>query len=262
MQPWRDEYLVRSYESDSSARLSPAFVLRYLQETAWNNARSLGFALDPRSGGRFVWVLSRLRLRMERYPAWGDLVTVETWPLGVERMLALRDFRLVDGRGRGCGAASSGWIIIDAAGRRPQRPEQALPELSSFAGPRPLLGVPLRIEGAAAPCLERELRVSTCDIDVNNHVNNARYLEWVLDSLSPGSTAGRRVGGLEASYLSEALVGETVVVRSVDEGSQSRHTIVAMDGHQGPREREVCRFQLAWLVDEKPLALDSTLHYS
>ena len=156
-------------------------------------------------------------------------------------MLALRDFRLTGADGAECGRASSGWMIIDAAERRLQRPEQAMPQLAAYAGPAPLLGVPTRIEAAVPPCPERALEVRHSDIDVNGHVNNVRYFEWVLDSLPSQRLTGRRVVGLEASYLSEALLGQTAVVRSADgpSGSESRHTIVGPD-------REVCRFRLAW----------------
>ncbi len=241
MQPWRDEYLVRSYESDATGHLAPASVLRYLQETAWNNARALGFALDPREGGPFAWVLSRLRLRMSRYPAWGERVSMETWPLGVDRMLALRDFRLVDAGGGECGRASSGWLIIDAARRRPRRPQQAMPVLATFAGPEPLLGVPGRLEAALPPCEERALQVRYTDIDVNGHVNNVRYFEWVLDSVPSQRLAAARVREVEASFVSEALLGDSVSVRSVDGPSESRHTVVDLEGG-----REICRLRLGW----------------
>lgn len=241
MQPWRDEYVVRSYESDAAGRLAPAFVLRYLQETAWNNARALGLAFDPREGSPFAWVLSRLRVQMTRYPGWGERLSVETWPLGVERMLALRDFRVLDGRGAECGRASSGWLIIDTAERRPRRPEQAMPVLATFAGPEPLLGVPARIDAALPPCEERALQVRHTDIDLNGHVNNVRYFEWVLDSLPSRRLAAEQVRMVEASYLSEALLGDAVSVRSADGPSESRHTIIDLEGN-----REICRLRLGW----------------
>jgi medium-chain acyl-[acyl-carrier-protein] hydrolase len=241
MQPWRDEYRVRSYESDASGRLSPGFALRYLQETAWNHAQALGFGLDPRERGPLAWVLSRIRLGMTRYPAWGERLVVETWPLGVDRMLALRDFRLLDESGAECGRASSGWLIIDVAARRPRRPEQALPGLAALGDREPIAGMPGRVEGAAAPCDERGLQVLPSDIDVNGHVNNVRYFEWALDSLPSGRLAGHEVRAVEASFVSEALLGESAAVRSVIGPSESRHTIVELG-----ENREVCRIRLAW----------------
>ncbi len=241
MQAACDEYVVRSYESDATGRLSPAATLRYLQETAWNHASALGQSLDPRDGGPLGWVLSRLRLQMDRYPAWGERVFVETWPVGVIRMHALRDYRIRDAAGRECGRASTGWLIIDVASRWPRRPQQVMPVLTEVE-PRELVsGLPGRIEAAAPPCEEQDRKVLYSDIDINGHVNNVRYFEWVLDSQPADRLTGGEIRTIEAAYVSEALIGHTVAVRTVADGTESRHTIVEL-----AENREVCRMRVLW----------------
>ena len=48
-------------------------------------------------------------------------------------------------------------------------------------------------------------------IDLNGHVNNVRYVEWMLES-APGAAA-RRPRDVEFAFRSETLAGETVVSR-------------------------------------------------
>jgi medium-chain acyl-[acyl-carrier-protein] hydrolase len=236
-----DEYVVRSYETDPTGRLSPASLLRYLQETAWNHASALGLSLDPRQRGPLAWVLSRLRLRMSRYPGWGERVLVETWPVSVERMHALRDFLIRDGSGRECGRATTGWLIIDVASRRPQRPQHHMPALMSLEPREPLEGLPGRIEAAAPPCEEQNRQVLYSDIDINGHVNNVRYFEWVLDSQPTERLTGGEIRTIEAAYVAEALLGHSVAVRTTAGGNESRHTIVQLDD-----DSEVCRMRMVW----------------
>jgi medium-chain acyl-[acyl-carrier-protein] hydrolase len=241
MHPWRDQYLVRSYEADASGNLAPAYVLRYLQETAWKHARALGWAFDPREGGPIGWVLSRLRVEMDRYPAWGQRVRVETWPCGIDRMLALREFAVVDERGALCGRGGSSWMVIDVAARRPMRPQAVLPDLAALDCPQPLLVPSGKLEPVEAPCDEAPRRVLHSDIDVNGHVNNVRYFEWILDAVADAQRDGREIASIETMFLAEAFLGDAVTVRSVFDGEQSRHSIVRPDG-----EKEVCRMRLAW----------------
>jgi medium-chain acyl-[acyl-carrier-protein] hydrolase len=241
MHPWRDDYLVRSYEADVSGRLSPVYVLRYLQETAWKHARALGWAFDPREGGPIGWVLSRLRVEMDRYPAWGERVRVETWPCGIERMLALREFAIVDERGAVCGRAGSSWMVIDVAARRPIRPQQVLPDLVGVNLARPLLVPSAKLEPVEPPCDEAARRVLRSDIDVNGHVNNVRYVEWILDAVADGQRDGREIASIETTFLAEALLADEVAVRSAFDGGRSRHAIVRRQD-----DKEVCRMRLAW----------------
>ena len=54
--------------------------------------------------------------------------------------------------------------------------------------------------------MRRTVRYS--DLDVNGHMNNCRYMDWVSDTL-PGSFHGsHRVSEFTVNYLSEAREGE------------------------------------------------------
>jgi hypothetical protein len=74
-----------------------------------------------------TWVLSRLRLENPVAIALGDEVEIETWPSGMERLFALREFVV---RRRADGAevarASTQWLVLDLATRKPVRPAEVL----------------------------------------------------------------------------------------------------------------------------------------
>ena len=73
-------------------------ICNFLQEAASVNAESLGFSkTDFASAGENVsWVLTRLVVRMERYPRWEEEVVVETFPRGGRKIVAWRDFEVFD----------------------------------------------------------------------------------------------------------------------------------------------------------------------
>ena len=84
------------------------------------NAESLGFSKTnfASAGENVSWVLTRLVVRMDRYPKWEDEVSVATFPRGGRKIVAWRDFELFDSSGARLGAASSEWMLIDLATRR------------------------------------------------------------------------------------------------------------------------------------------------
>ena len=81
----------------------------------------LGVSVPELLANNYTWVLSRIYLKMNHHPGWGDTIQVHTWPSGIERVFALRDFYI---RQDDCtiGSCISAWIIIDTANRRPVRP--------------------------------------------------------------------------------------------------------------------------------------------
>ncbi|MFW5694698.1 MAG: acyl-[acyl-carrier-protein] thioesterase [Alkalispirochaeta sp.] len=161
-------------------------VASLLQEAAWQHARQLGFAFTEEEATLF-WVLHRIRVRFHRRPQWNETVRITTWPSGMERLYALREFYLEGEDGARLVDVSSAWIILDARQRRPVRPQHQLP--SDRIDPERLLDLPLgKLPGipaddvaATAPDDCRRL-VRPSDTDRNQHVNNARYVQWMQDA--------------------------------------------------------------------------------
>ena len=64
-------------------------------------------------GQQYFWVLSRLSVRMEEYPRWGDRIRVKTWLTGTGLLFALRQFSMADSTGKILGTARSAWLVLD-----------------------------------------------------------------------------------------------------------------------------------------------------
>lgn len=208
-----EEVRVPSYLCGPDDQLRLDGVARLLQEAAWQHAERLGFAFTEEEISLF-WVLHRIRVHFHRPPRWNDLVTVTTWPSGMERLYALREVRIDGDDGEPLVDLSSAWIILDAVRRRPVRPERHLPADRILE--ERLLSLPtgkttaLPEEIVNAQLAEREWhRVRPSDTDRNRHVNNGRYLQWLYDE-APDILADARKG--IASFLSETHVGQTYCV--------------------------------------------------
>jgi acyl-ACP thioesterase len=90
----------------------------------------------------------------------------------------------------------------------------------------------------------REVRYS--DIDVNRHVNSARYIGWLLDSYPPEFHRTHTLRSLEVNYLAETLWPDSVWVKSQKKpAGQFAHSIVKSS------QEEVCRAELTWNADSE-----------
>lgn len=221
MQPHVDIYRVRSCECAPDGSLRLPRLLDYLQETAADHARELGFdfpVIDESTGARGAWVLAQLRVRLDETPRWRDEVAVDTFPYGVRALSANRDFAIGRaGGGAPFGIATSRWMVIDPVARKAVRVPASVAE-KSFDRP-PLFGPgdPFsRLRWTAGDDVPGErFRAADMHIDMNGHVNNVHYAEWMLESVPAAFAAAHRPVEMEIVFRSETLRGDVVVSRTV-----------------------------------------------
>lgn len=227
--PHTEHFRVRFNEADATGFATIQTLGNWLQEAADQNARAMGWAREQLQARRLFWALTGLRISLTRYPRWRETATLATWPAGADRLFAWRDFELSDATGATLGVATSAWLLVNEDSRRPIR---MLPEIGAAALPRPRalthdfrekLAPPERAEH------ERQFQVRRSDLDVNGHVNNVTFIEWVVESVPPGSIGTARVTDITLEFQAEALLGDTVIAQAAKEpaanGTIFRHQL-------------------------------------
>jgi acyl-ACP thioesterase len=243
---------VHTYELDPAQRLSITALGCFLQEAAGHSAHGLGFSPMQLMERGLTWVLSRLRIRLRELPGWKAQIVVQTWPSGLDRLFALRDFRILE-QEREIGAATSAWLMLEAEKRRPVRPDAKF-DWRGLIHPERSLAVDLLekvpgVEASEPILLERELPVRYADLDMNLHANNTRYVEWLLEAVPLEVLRGPRLAELDIDFLAEAEHGESILSRvyepepqSAQGGRRFRHILSRRsDGREVARARSLWR---------------------
>jgi medium-chain acyl-[acyl-carrier-protein] hydrolase len=238
---WRQQWRAHSYEVDFRQWATLEAICRRFLDAAWNHAGHLGFGYEHLARQGLLWVLVRLVVRVERYPFWGEPTQLRTWPRGLGGAFALRDFEIVDSGGTQLAAGASSWLVLASATHRPQRIDKlsfCVPgEASRSAAGREPKKLPSFVTGESV--LTTTARYS--DIDVNEHVNSARYIGWLLDSYAPAFQRDHQVRSLEVNYVTETKWGDTVSVFTMARsGTEFGHWIIKSD------QSEACRAELQW----------------
>lgn len=115
------EITIHSYEIDFKSRLNIFSLFNYFQEIAWEHAGILHFGLEDLSKRNLFWVLSRVRVEIDRLPQWNEKIKLVTYPRGIDGLFALRDYEIYDSNDNRIISASSSWLILNAQNRRPVR---------------------------------------------------------------------------------------------------------------------------------------------
>jgi medium-chain acyl-[acyl-carrier-protein] hydrolase len=209
-QIWEDTYLINWYEAAPTHKASIITICNFLQESAWRHANHLGFGYRDAERIHQVWVLIRLFVKMEYFPSWGEQVTIRTWPRGAEGLVAMRDFLIQDRTGKRLGAASSHWMILDTVTRKPQ-PAMIVRDILPLVTNDPVLeDVPDKIRITSPLPFRYSLVTQYSHLDMYQHVNTSRYIEWTLNMFPPGTHRDRELESILVEFLSETHLGDEV----------------------------------------------------
>jgi acyl-ACP thioesterase len=241
MAQWGETLRVHSYDVDFRKRATAEAVCRAFLEAAWNHAEHLGFGYQALAKANKLWVLARLFITLDRSPQWGETVQLVTWPRGVSGLFALRDFELYDAGKQRLAAGASSWLVLDAANHRPQRFDRLALPLPTGVSRAAVEREPRKLPPLNAGKATSNAQIRYSDIDVNQHVNSARYIAWLLDSYTKEFHETHELRTIELNYLSETRWNDTISVITQQQAPlQFSHSIVRADG------AETCRAELLW----------------
>jgi medium-chain acyl-[acyl-carrier-protein] hydrolase len=171
---------------DRRERMLLPRIFKLLQEAAIAHANQFGTGTHAMATRGESWVLNRIAVAIDRYPRADEELRVETWSSGIKGFKGLRDFRVYDTRQQAILSASSLWLYISVRtkliARLPREVAEGFPVCAEGAWCPQLEKLPFESPAAGAPAVPITLRYS--DFDVNEHVNNAAYLDFVQTALT------------------------------------------------------------------------------
>ncbi|KAL2340402.1 hypothetical protein Fmac_008342 [Flemingia macrophylla] len=191
---FRQNFSIRSYEIGADKTASIDTIMNHLQETALNHVKTAGllgdgFGSTPEMCKKnLIWVVTRMQVMIDKYPTWGDVVQVDTWVSasgknGMRRDWLVRDIKTGEIYAR----ASSVWVMMNKHSRRLSKiPEEVRGEICHyFVDSAPVVeedNRKLPKLDDTANFIRTGLSPRWNDLDVNQHVNNVKYVGWILES--------------------------------------------------------------------------------
>ncbi len=238
---WTEEYEIHSYEMDVNGNASLPMLCKYMQESAYHHAENLGFGFSHLMDKNLFWVLANQKIKMESYPRWGEKIIINTWPSGKRRLSYFRDFKIFDQNKLLIGIATTTWYAIDLETRRPQRLEDYF-EFNPVEGELVFQDRPDRLKFIEYVETHKTFQAGYFDLDINDHVNNVRYIEWILECFSLDFHKSHLLNEIEISYSSEAVYGDSISA-SINE---TKNNIFSHCLLRSEDERELCRAKTLW----------------
>lgn len=235
----KKEYIVKSYEVDCHGFLRLLTLMNLFQDMADENASQLNIGFEACRKRGLAWVGSNYALQISRFPKIHEHFTIETWPAEAKMWGAVRDFIVRDAEDKEIIKASSQWVLIDYARKRPVSLQKHFPDyvmINERALPTDFPKLP----DIKQPDMQCRIMVRFDDIDVNQHVNNAVYPLWASECVPAEFRKEHYPAEIEIQFKKEAHYGEEITVLTELSNDESLHSIC--ETHQ-KTELAVCRIK-------------------
>ncbi len=211
MNIYQQKLVIPTVICDIQGQLKISELLGLFQEAASAHARILGCGEVYMREHDAAWVLTRMQVEMHRYPSIGQSVVLRTWPTRTRRQLFPRFYSLEGEDGELFALASSIWVVLDLSSRKMVLPEGIAELLPSNEDINPPISMP---GGVKRYVTDRKTHTEYmpvyADFDVNRHVNNTRYADWICNALGLEIMQQSTIGSLNMCYHHEVLPGMLV----------------------------------------------------
>lgn len=244
-----DKYIERlkvpSFLIDCNKRLRPAAFMAVAQAIAGRGAEALGMGQDELDAHGLTWIVSRMHIEFVKPAVWEQDIEIQTWHRGIESLFSRREYRLLDAETRETlASATCAWLVLDTTNRTIFRTDRfselfnTAPQCEEVAVPcsAPRLRMPKDMEAEFV----RTHKVRFSDLDFNNHVNNAAYLTWTMDSLPDEYCLHSYPKSLDINFIHEIRPNGTVdIYRSIRHSETG--TEIFVEGKAGEQTHFICR---------------------
>ena len=142
-------------------------------------------------------------------------------------------------------AAVSAWLVIDVQRRRPVRILPFVDRLKPIEGPHILPDTLDKLSGLKHHTYEKKFAARYGDLDVQQHVNNVSFVEWLVEGV-PSSVLNTSVPAqLEINFMAEAFYEDCTLaichLRDADDTVFHHSLLRQQDGREVARARSVWR---------------------
>jgi len=206
------QFELRYFEMNEFGIASPTTILTLLEETAADHCYFINHSLYQLAEQNIGWVLISGVMQMERYPSYKEKITIRTWLSKYTTIKGFRENIIYDEQNNIIGRSKGLWIFFDIGRRRPIKIFDDIKEKWSFCNEESIdYNISKKIKAIENSDCELKFKVNRYDTDMIKHVNNIRYLQWVIESVPDEIIDNYYLYSIDGRFIAEAHYGQTII---------------------------------------------------
>jgi len=206
------QFELRYFEMNKFGEASSSTILTLLEETAADHCYSINHSLYDLEKQNIGWVLLSGVMKMFSYPKYKEKITIRTWLSSYSIVKGIRENIIYNDLGKIIGKAKGLWVFFDIQRRRPIQIFDTIKEKWSFYKEECMNhDITEKIEAIDSLIHIKEFNINRFDVDTNQHVNNIRYLQWLMESTSENIINNFYLHSIDGRFIAEAQLGDTIM---------------------------------------------------
>ena len=172
-----------------------------------------------------VWIITEYDIEVTRLPRFAEEITIETEALSYNRLFCYRRFTIYDEAGQELIHMMATFVLMDRDSRKVHavEPEIVAPYQSDFD--KKLIRGP-KYESLDEP-ISKDYHVRFYDLDMNGHVNNSKYLDWIFEAMGADFLTQYIPQKINLKYVKEVRPGGVITSAVERTGLESKHEITS-----------------------------------
>ena len=172
-----------------------------------------------------VWIITDYDIEVVRLPRFAEEITIETEALSYNRLFCYRRFTIYDETGQELIHMMATFVLMDRDSRRVHvvEPEIVAPYQSDFD--KKLIRGP-KYE-SLNESISKDYHVRFYDLDMNGHVNNSKYLDWIFEVMGADFLTHYIPKKINLKYVKEVRPGGVITSAVEGTGLESKHEITS-----------------------------------
>jgi len=216
------QFQLRYFEMNEFGLASPTTILTLLEETAADHCYSINHSLYQLRKKNIGWVLISGIMQMDRYPQYKEKITIRTWLSKYSTIKGFRENIIYDEQNNIIGRAKGLWVFFDIERRRPTEIFNEIMEKWSFCNEESIYhNVSQKIKAIDISDKEISFKVYRYDTDMMKHVNNIKYLQWVVETIPDEIVENYYLFSIDGRFIAEIYLGQTIVSLTKNETNEA-----------------------------------------
>ena len=172
-----------------------------------------------------VWIITDYDIEVGRLPRFAEEITIETEALSYNRLFCYRHFTIYDEAGQELIHMMATFVLMERDSRKVHavEPEIVAPYQSDFD--KKLIRGP-KYANLEEP-ISKDYHVRFYDLDMNGHVNNSKYLDWIFEVMGADFLTHYIPKKINLKYVKEVRPGGLITSAVERTGLESKHEIIS-----------------------------------
>ena len=209
---YEKEHTLLMRDCDRFKRVKPSVVLAMFQDCSEALTEGWGVGLEAMLARDVIWVAAKVECRvLARLPEHTETVRVRGWATRCRSGVFPFRYELLDAAGERLMEGCSMWVLSDLATHSmmsPRIPKITLPTPEPEGAPLPRMPA---IRQPEAPA-RTPRRVLFSEVDINGHLTNTRYIDWITDLVPAAFHEEHPMTGLRIDYRRETFPEEEIAL--------------------------------------------------